>query len=84
MPGSSYYIGELDLSETLEKYYDSAYCDGIARFGKRGEFPYEKFRVFDCTTERDGDWCSDMRVKTVKAKRQGWYRWVKIRNGDCF
>jgi hypothetical protein len=84
VPGTSYYIEESDLSDALEKRYDSAYCDGIARFGKRGEFPYEKFRVFDCTTEIDDDFCFDKRIKTVKAQRVGWYRWVMVRPGSCY
>jgi hypothetical protein len=84
VPGTTYYIEESDASDLLEKVYDSAYCDGIARFGKHGEFPYETFHVFDCSVEIDNTYCSDVRYKSVKAKRRNYYRLVRIRQGDCF
>lgn len=78
------YISETDASDLLEQTYDSAYCDGIARFGKRGEFPYEEYVRFDCTTEIDGEYCTDGRYRAVKASRKGWFRLERIRKPTCF
>jgi hypothetical protein len=88
VPGTKYFIEETDASDLLERTYDWAYCSGIPRFGHRGEFPYETFRVFDCSfslkTSRADLYCSDQRYAAVKATRYGYYRLKLIRRGDCF
>ena len=83
-PGTNLFIAEDDANDLLERYYDSAYCSGIPRFGKRGEFPYEEFVRFDCTTERDGDFCSDTRYKSVKAAKRNYFRLIIVRKGSCY
>lgn len=83
-PGTPYYIAEEDASNLLEKTYDSVYCDGIARFGKRGEFPYEEYLRFDCSTELNGRYCSDARYRSVKANRRGWFRLILVVKPQCF
>lgn len=84
VPGTSYYVAESDASDLLEQTYDSAYCDGIARFGKHGEFPYEEYRVFDCSVYMRSYSCIDNRYKAVKSTRPGWFRLRKIADGDCY
>ncbi len=84
LPGTPYLISEMDASDALERKYDSAYCSGIPRFGHRGEFPYEEFIIFDCTLTLDDLYCSDVRYKSVKGSKRGYFRLNKIRNGDCF
>jgi len=83
IPGTPTYAEEMDASDLLERTYDHAYCQGIPRFGHRGEFPYEEFVVFECSIDRDDLYCYDVRYKAVKGKTRGWFRLVKIRNGDC-
>ena len=74
-PGSTYYISEDDASSFLEKRFDYAYCDGIARYGQRGEFPDEEYTRFDCTIELDdGSTCYDVRELAVKGSRPGYFR----------
>ena len=83
-PGTPFYIAEEDANRLLERTYDSAFCDGIARFGKRGEFPYEEYLRFDCSTERNGQYCTDARYKSVKAARRNYFRLVLVVKPDCF
>ena len=83
-PGSPYYIGEMDANRALERTFDSAYCDGIARFGHRGEFPYEEFLRFDCSTELNGTYCSDARYRSVKGTRRGYFRLIRVVKPSCF
>jgi hypothetical protein len=74
-PGSTYYVSEDDATSFLERAFDYAYCRGIARYGKRGEFPDEEFTRFDCTVEMDdGSTCYDVREIAVKGTRPGYYR----------
>ena len=83
-PGTPYLIAESDASDLLERTYDYAYCSGIPRFGHRGEFPYEEFLYFDCTTKLDRNYCSDVRYRSVKASRRGYFQLRLVRKGDCF
>ena len=84
-PGTNYMISEKNADDWLEQAFDSAYCDGIPRFGHRGRFPYEEFVVFDCAIERDGyGYCPDARVKAVKGTRVGSYKLKMVRLGDCY
>lgn len=71
-------------NDLLEKGFDSAYCDGIACFGKRGSFPYEKYHVFDCMVKRNGRTCFDWRLKSVKASPLGYWRLKSMRLGTCY
>jgi hypothetical protein len=82
--GSSYMITEEEASDFLEQAMDHAYCTGIPRLGHRGEFPYEEFRVFDCSVELNDEFCSDDRWRAVKGKRRGMYSMKLVRHGDCF
>jgi hypothetical protein len=84
IPGTSYFVEESDASDLLEQTYDSAYCDGVARFGHRGEFPYEEFKVFDCSVHMRSYDCYDNRYKAVKSSRRGWFRLKLIAKGDCY
>lgn len=70
-PGAPAWATEANMNQLLERYYDHAYCDGIPRFGKSGQFPYEKYRVFDCDTRRNGVYCVNARWKAVNAKQWG-------------
>jgi hypothetical protein len=87
-PGTSYMVEETDASDLLEQTYDWAYCSGIPRFGHRGEFPYEEFRVFDCDlTLRAGGhklYCSEQRYKSVKSTRPGYFQLRLVSRGDCY
>jgi hypothetical protein len=82
--GSPALVGEMAVSDVLERKNDSAYCQGIKRFGHSGSFPYEKFVVFDCQTTLDDRLCSSVRYRAVKQSRYGYYTLVKIRDGHCF
>ena len=74
-PGTTYYVSEDDATSFLEKRFDYVYCDGIARYGKRGEFPDEEYTRFDCTIELDdGSTCYDVRELAVKGSRPGYFR----------
>jgi len=74
-PGSTYYVSEDDATNFLEKGFDYAYCRGIARYGKHGEFPDEEFTRFDCTIELDsGQTCYDVRELALKGRRPGYFR----------
>lgn len=84
IPGTPYMIAESDASDLLERTYDYAYCSGIPRFGHQGEFPYEEFLYFDCTTKLDRNFCSDVRYRSVKASRRGYFQLRLVRKGDCF
>lgn len=84
VPGTNYLVQETDVNDLLEKTYDHAFCQGIARFGHRGEFPYEEFVVFDCTTTLDDRYCTGARYKSVKASRRGWFKVRLLRSGSCF
>jgi len=67
--------GKEGVSSFLEKRFDYAYCDGIARYGQRGEFPDEEYTRFDCTIELDdGSTCYDVRELAVKGSRPGYFR----------
>ncbi len=83
--GTPTMVEESEMSDLLEQTYDWAYCTGIPRFGQKGEFPYEMFVVFECSTKRDGMYCSDYRVKAIKAKQRGWFK-LKFINGygECY
>lgn len=83
-PGTTYYVSESDASDLLERSFDSAYCDGISRFGHHGEFPYEEYLVFDCTVRLNGATCIDVRYKSVKGTRVGWFRLRVLSRGSCF
>jgi hypothetical protein len=83
-PGTPFYVTEDDMGNFLEKVYDSAYCQGIPRFGHRGEFPYEKFLYFDCSTERDGVHCFDWRYRSLKASPRPYYKVRLVRQGRCY
>ena len=75
VPGSTYYISEDDATNFLEKAFDYAYCQGIPRYGHRGEFPDEEFTRFDCTLEQgNGTTCYEVRVIGIKGSRPGAYR----------
>lgn len=82
IPGSNYMVEEMDASDLLEKTYDSAYCDGIARFGKRGSFPYEEYLVFDCDIFHD-DWSCENRYKSIKGTKRGWFK-LRLLREDCY
>lgn len=82
--GTPMYIEESDASDLLEQTYDSAYCQGIPRFGHRGEFPYEEFKVFDCSVHMRSYDCFDNRYKAIKHSRQGWFQLRRIARGDCY
>ena len=83
-PGSPYYVSETQAGNLLERTWDHAYCMGVPRFGHRGEFPYEKFIVFDCSgTMSNGKYCADVRYKSVNG-RPGYWMLRLIRRGDCF
>jgi hypothetical protein len=78
-------VTESRLVETLETKYDHAYCTGVPRFGHDGEFPYEKFVVFDCTTTLDDRTCFGQRYQTVKYG--GWFAPTKahmLKTGRCY
>lgn len=75
-PGTNYLVSEEDAASYLENRFDRAYCDGIPRYGHRGEFPDEEFVVFECDvqrSDRDID-CSGVRLKAVKGHRRGYFR----------
>ena len=82
--GSSYMITEEEANAFLEQAMDHAYCNGIPRLGHRGQFPYEEFRVFDCSLELNDEYCSDARWRAVKGKARGSYSMRLVREGDCF
>jgi len=85
VPGTSYYATETQIGDRLERTYDFAYCSGIKRFGyKPGHFFNDRFRVFDCMTERDDTSCASVRITTIKARRNGSWRMKVIRPGSCF
>jgi hypothetical protein len=83
IPGTPIMVEELDASDLLERSNDSAYCDGVARFGHVGEWPYDKYRVFDCSVSNRGAAYCDNRYKSVKGSRRGTFRLVLI-SRDCF
>ena len=70
-PGAPHYQTEAWMNDVLEQRYDRAFCDGIPRFGKRGQFPYDQYIVFDCDTKRNGRYCVDARWKAVNSTKQG-------------
>jgi len=83
-PGAPYYVAEEDASTWYERVYDHAYCDGIARFGKRGEFPYEEYLRFDCSATDSRYGFCDFRARSVKASRRGYFRMKLVRGTmDC-
>ena len=82
--GQNYLIEEYDATDLLERTYDSAYCSGIPRFGHRGEFPYEEYVVFDCSTTLDDTSCFNRRYKAIKGSRQGYFRLRLLRSGSCY
>jgi hypothetical protein len=87
VPGTPYMVAEEDMQDLLEKSWDSAYCQGVPRFGKQGEFPYEEYVVFDCSVESRGRTqlsCYDVRYKAIKASRRGWFKARRLYDGDCY
>jgi hypothetical protein len=54
VPGSSYYIRASKVESHFKKGFDSAYCSGIPRFGRRKQFPYGPFRMFYLRHEARG------------------------------
>lgn len=86
VPGTGALVTESDMTDLLEMRFDSAYCEGVARFGHSGEFPYEKFIVFDCSIERrDADIdCDGTRIKAVKARTVGKFIVKLIDEGTCY
>jgi hypothetical protein len=83
-PGTNYFVQETDVNDLLEKHYDRAFCEGIPRFGHTGEFPYEKFVVFDCMLELNGHVCSDVRVRAVRSAKVNYFMLRPMRNGECY
>ena len=84
IPGSYHMVMESDASDFLELSYDSAFCDGIPRFGHRGEFPYEVYHVFDCSFDLDDKSCFDIRFAAIKGPRYATFRLKLIRMGHCY
>ncbi len=82
-PGENYYIAEEDANALLERVVDHAYCNGIPRFGHRGDFPYDKYVVFDCAWSHNDTFCSNVHYKAIKGHARGYFKLVKIRNGFC-
>ena len=74
IPGTPYMISEEDANDFLDDVADFAYCQGISRFGKQGEFPYEEYTTFDCSLDFDDMYCSNVRYRAVKGSRRGYYR----------
>src|SRR5262245_9397885 len=75
VPGNPYFISEDDATSFEERAFDYAYCRGIARYGKRGEFPDEEFLRFDCTIELDsGSTCHNVRLHSIKGSSPGKFR----------
>lgn len=83
-PGTGYYVDDLSLEHLLERQVDFASCRGIRRFGHSGSFPDERFVVFECSVEVNGDSCYGHRVKTIKMKRRGYWTWKPISQGECY
>jgi hypothetical protein len=89
VPGTPYLVTENDATSFLENAFDHAYCEGVPRFGHRGEFPDEEFVVFDCSLKLAVKKinCFDVRQKSVKGSRPGHFRLEPIfKSGDmhCF
>lgn len=78
VPGSSYYVRASKVENHFKKGFDSAYCSGIPRFGRRRQFPYGPFRMFYCDTKREGRLCFAIKVKVVKGARRGWFRTIPV------
>ena len=70
-PGTPVLIPEDVAGNILEKAVDHAYCVGVPRFGHSGEFPYERFRVFDCSIDTQGKICSNARFAATKGAQAG-------------
>ena len=84
-PWHHYLISEDEAASFLERVVDHVYCRGIPRFGHRGEFPYEEFVYFDCSAERNGAYCSGIRIKGVKGTKRGYHRVKLVSNSaSCF
>lgn len=84
VPGTAYYISEQDADDWLERTYDFAYCQGVARFGKRGRFPYEEFVMFECSVTRGEANCPRSRWRAVKGSRVNYFRMRLVRLGSCY
>lgn len=84
IPGTPTMVSEDEVQDLMERHADWAYCSGIPRFGHKGEFPYETFVVFDCDMKLNQVYCSDARVKAVKASKRGYFKVRFLRNADCF
>lgn len=85
VPGSPYYQTEQHLQNKLETKFDWAFCSGIKRFGYiRGSFLNDRFRVFDCTTKLNDNYCSDIRFASIKMREVGHWRLKILRPGSCF
>jgi hypothetical protein len=83
-PGSPFFAKESEMNDLAETKYDHAYCNGVPRFGHHGEFPYEQFIVFDCTTTLDDTTCFGRRYKTVKHTLGGTFTARLIKSGHCY
>src|SRR4030095_13519433 len=86
IPGTPTMVEESDMEGLLEQTYDSAFCQGVPRFGSKGEVPYEEFVVFDCTIERRGRvayTCYDVRYRAIKKSPRGYFGSRRIYSGKC-
>jgi hypothetical protein len=87
IPGTPTMVSEDEMDSLLEQTYDSAFCQGVSRFGKKGEFPDEVYVVFDCTIQRRGATsytCYDRRYKAIKKSPRGYFGSRVIYNGKCY
>lgn len=78
-PGNPVFVSEADANDFLQGAFDHVYCDGVSRFGERGEFPYEEYLMFDCAISHAGDYCTGWRYRSVKGKQPGSYRMVEVK-----
>lgn len=83
-PGAPHYQTEAWMNDVLEQRYDHAFCDGIPRFGRRGQFPYEQYLVFDCDTKLNGQYCVNSRWKAINSTKQGFVLARRIVKPRCY
>jgi len=85
VPGSPTYVTEDDMNRLLQQTVDSAYCNGIPRFGHRGSFPDEEFVYFDCELNRNGTYCSQVRFRAIKGARYDYFKAKYVHTyGGCY
>jgi hypothetical protein len=85
IPGTPYMVSEDDAKSFLERAVDHAYCQGVPRFGKQGEFPDEEFVAFDCSLDLGKYYCSDVRYRAVKGAHRGYFRMRgNLTAKDCY